>query len=97
MVFSASLTVALNRTVLPSHRGTMNGLVSLGGSVARAAGPTFAGALVAFSFASGVLAPQVGAVFVFGVLGGLGIGVSILSYVLIHDDEEDETNSELKV
>lgn len=94
MVFASSLTVALNRTVLPSHRGTMNGFSSLGGSVARAIGPTFAGALVAFSFSSGVWAPHVGAFFMFGVLGGLGALVSILSYVLIDDDE---ANMELKV
>jgi MFS family permease len=97
LAFFSSLTVALNRTVLPSHRGTMNGLTTLGGSVAKALGPMFAGALVAFSFSSGVFAPHVGAVFMFFLIGGLGVLVSMLSFVLIHGDEEDESNFELKV
>lgn len=75
----------------------MNGLSTLGGSIAKALGPTFAGALVAFSFSSGIFSPHVGAVFMFSLIGGLGALVSVLSFVLIHDDKEDESNSELKV
>lgn len=97
LVFFSSLTVALNRTVLPTHRGTMNGLSTLGGSVAKALGPTFAGALVTFSFSSGIFSPHVGAIFVWLVIGGLGAVVAILSHILIRDDEEDESNAELKV
>ena len=93
----SSLTVALNRTVLPSHRATMNGLSAVGGSTAKALGPTFSGALVAFSFSSGVFSPHAGAMFMFLVLAGMGTIVVILSFVLIHDDSEDESNAELNV
>jgi len=93
----SSLTVALNRTVLPSHRATMNGLSAVGGSTAKALGPTFSGALVAFSFSSGVFSPHAGAMFMFLVLAAMGTIVVVLSFVLIHDDSEDESNAELNV
>lgn len=75
----------------------MNGLTTLGGSAAKALGATLAGAFVSFSFSSGVLAPRIGAVFVFVVIGGLSVLVSALSVVLIHDDEDDDSNAELKL
>jgi MFS family permease len=88
--FLSSLTVALNRTVLPSHRGAMNGFVALGGSAARAVGPVFSGALVAFSFSSGVFTPYVGAFILFAVIGLLGSMVAALAYFIVRDDDEDE-------
>lgn len=93
--FLSSLTVALNRTVLPSHRGAMNGLVALGGSVARAVGPVFSGALVSFSFSSGLVPPQVGAFIMFAVIGLLGLIVAALTYLILHDDDDDEPDGNL--
>lgn len=69
LVFFSSITIATNRTVIPSHRGTMNGLSMLGGSCAKGLGPVFAGLLVSFGISSGVFAPKVGAIFVFVMIG----------------------------
>ena len=68
LVFFSSITIVTNRTVVPSHRGTMNGLSMLGGSFAKALGPVFAGGLVGFSY-SGVFKPQIGSWFIFLVIG----------------------------
>eukprot|EP00529_Nitzschia_sp_RCC80_P014921 CAMPEP_0113442176 /NCGR_PEP_ID=MMETSP0014_2-20120614/1474_1 /TAXON_ID=2857 /ORGANISM="Nitzschia sp." /LENGTH=678 /DNA_ID=CAMNT_0000333065 /DNA_START=39 /DNA_END=2075 /DNA_ORIENTATION=+ /assembly_acc=CAM_ASM_000159 len=68
LVFFSSITIVTNRTVIPSHRGTMNGLSMLGGSFAKGLGPVFAGGLVGFSY-SGVFKPQIGSWFVFLVIG----------------------------
>lgn len=88
--FLSSLTVALNRTVLPSHRGAMNGFVALGGSAARALGPIFAGTLVTVSFSSSVVLPQVGAFIMFTVIGLLGLMVAALTFIILHEDDYDE-------
>jgi Co/Zn/Cd efflux system component len=68
----------------------MNGLVALGGSVARAVGPVFSGALVAFSFSSEVVPPQVGAFIMFAVIGVLGLMVAALTYFILHEDNDDD-------
>ncbi|KAG7355152.1 major facilitator superfamily transporter [Nitzschia inconspicua] len=73
LVFFSSITIATNRTVIPCHRGTLNGLSMLGGSFAKGLGPIVAGWLTAFGISSGTFSPHVGAVFVF-----LTIGVSAL-------------------
>lgn len=93
----SSLIVATNRTVAPSHRGTMNGLAGLGGSVAKGVGPAFAGILVAFSLSSGVLTPVAGAVFMFVVIGVLAALGLLAVYVLLRDPNEHEGSVELKV
>ena len=54
MAFLSSLMVGMNRTVIPAHRGTMNGFCTLGGSITKAIGPSFAGFLVAISLSSGI-------------------------------------------
>lgn len=92
LCFYSSIAVATNRTVLPSHRGTMNGLNTVGGSVAKGLGPIVAGLLVSFSFSSGLFVPpQVGAVFLWLFIGVLGCLTAVASYVLLDnvDDEED--------
>ena len=43
----SSVSLLLNESVVPEHRGTMNGLSTLGGSVAKAFGPVFAGTVFA--------------------------------------------------
>ena len=89
--------MALNRTVLPTHRGTMNGLVAVGSSVAKALGPTFAGALVTASLSSCSFLPHAGSVLLWLVIGGLGATVTILFHVLIPSDDEDLSKDELTV
>lgn len=42
-LMSVEIMIAVNRTVDISHRGTMQGFCSLGGSIAKAAGPVFGG------------------------------------------------------
>mmetsp|Transcript_15320 Transcript_15320/g.22604 ORF Transcript_15320/g.22604 Transcript_15320/m.22604 type:complete len:178 (-) Transcript_15320:55-588(-) len=42
-LMSVEIMIAVNRTVDMSHRGTMQGFCSLGGSIAKAAGPVFGG------------------------------------------------------
>jgi MFS family permease len=96
LAFFSSIIVATNRTVSPSHRGTMNGLAGLGGSVAKGIGPTFAGVLVAFSLSSGVFTPEVGAIFMFLVIGILGSLGTAAVYFLLHDPDEEEDSVEMK-
>jgi MFS family permease len=73
VAFFSSIIVATNRSVAPAHRGTMNGLSTLSGSVAKTLGPSFAGILASFSLSSGVFQPQVGSVFMWLVLGIFGM------------------------
>jgi hypothetical protein len=79
LAFFSSIIVAMNRSVVPAHRGTMNGLAALGGSAAKTLGPSFAGILASFSLSSGVFQPQVGAVFMWVVMGVLGGGLLALA------------------
>ena len=97
LVFSSSLAVALNRTALPTHRGTVNGLASCGVGVTKALSPTFTGALVAFSFSSSCWSPHVGALMLWFAIGGLGVVATLLSHVLILIDDGDESIAELTV
>jgi MFS family permease len=96
LAFFSSIIVATNRTVSPSHLGTMNGLAGLGGSVANGIGPTFAGVLVAFSLSSGVFTPEVGAIFMFLVIGVLGSLGTVAVYLVLHDPNEEEDSVEMK-
>ena len=86
----SSLTVALNRTVLPSHRGAMNGLVAMGGSVARAIGPIFSGALITACLSTSFIPPRIGAFMLFVVIGTLGSIVASLTYCILIDEDKDE-------
>lgn len=89
LAFFSSIVVAMNRSVIPAHRGTMNGLATLGGSVAKTVGPSFAGLLASFCLSSGVLQPQVGAVFLWVILGALGVGLSVARSHLLGVDSRD--------
>jgi MFS family permease len=86
LVFFSSITIATNRTVVPSHRGSMNGLSMLGGSFAKGLGPIFAGFLVAFSVSSGVFTPHVGAIVVFAVIGLLGGATVVMTFLLLGEE-----------
>mmetsp|Transcript_24535 Transcript_24535/g.37855 ORF Transcript_24535/g.37855 Transcript_24535/m.37855 type:complete len:543 (+) Transcript_24535:31-1659(+) len=81
VVFSG-ITIAVNKTV-PSHmRATMQGFSMLGGSLAKATGPAFAGSLFAFSVSSGLFEAPWGSVFAFCLIGFMGCLHVILSFQL---------------
>ena len=86
MVFFSSIAVATNRTVVPSHRGTMNGLSTLGGSVSKGLAPTFAGLLVAFSVSSGFIPRDIGGFLIFGFIGMMGLITVIMSFNMLGED-----------
>jgi len=92
LIFFSSITIAINRTVIPSHRGTTNGLSMLGGSVAKGLGPIFAGLLVSSGISSGVFAPKVGAAVVFVVIGTCSsIAAGITLYLLVENKNDHNT------
>jgi hypothetical protein len=55
---SSSLLVAFYRTVIPEHRSAINNFNNFGGSISKLLRPSFAGALVAFSFSSDLFDPS---------------------------------------
>jgi len=69
-LMSVEIMIAVNRTVDMSHRGTMQGFCSLGGSIAKAAGPVFGGALVSFCYH--FFLPRLGGIIIFIVLAIIG-------------------------
>jgi len=81
----AALLVSMHRTVVPSHRSTMNGLCALFASVGRAFGPLFAGALVGHCYSH--FPPRVGSVVVFAVLALCGLASSVVLVFLIKDSD----------
>ncbi|KAL3940100.1 MAG: hypothetical protein SGBAC_005284 [Bacillariaceae sp.] len=66
----STLTMSTNKTVPSHHRATMNGLSMLGGSLAKAAGPTFAGFL--FSTSVNNVEPPYGSVVAYSVISLIG-------------------------
>ena len=87
LVFFSSVTIETNRTVIPSHRGTMNGLSMLGGSIAKGLGPIFAGWLTSFGISSGIFPPRVGAVVVFLVIGLSAATTAVMTFMMLGDKE----------
>jgi len=77
-VFFSNIAVAINRTVPTRERATMNGLSMLGGSVAKALGPLFAGVLVSLSVR---LLGSAASVMIFGVIGSMASGVVLLTFI----------------
>jgi hypothetical protein len=67
----------------------MNGFVALGGSVARAIGPIFSGALLTMCLSSSFIPPRIGAFMLFAVIGTLGSMVASLTYCFLHDDDDE--------
>ena len=96
LVFFSSISVAMNRTVSASNRGTMNGLAMLGGSVTKALGPAFAGLLTTLS-ASWL--GRYASLLIFGTVGVLGIIVSWSTFVFLPkapaSASQDEENEEI--
>jgi MFS family permease len=90
LVFFSSITVATNRTVSSSHRGTMNGLSALGGSAAKGIGPFLSGCLFAFWVSSGIVQPQLGMIVPFAVIGFLGFVVALSSFSLKNSEDDEE-------
>jgi len=65
----------------------MNGLSMLGGSLAKAAGPAFAGIL--FSTSVGNITPPYGSVVVYGIISILGLGLFLQACCLPEHTELD--------
>ena len=76
----STLTMTTNRTVIPAHRATMNGLSMLGGSLAKGAGPAFTGIL--FSTSVDNITPPYGSVVVYSTISLLGLGLFVQSLLL---------------
>lgn len=93
-VFFSSITIATNRTVPASHRGTMNGLSMLGASCAKGAGPALAGLFVAFCVSSGVFSAHVGAVVVFAVMSFLACLVAVPCATSLEKSRDLDNNGE---
>ena len=89
LVFFSNIAIATNRTVIPSHRGTMNGLSMLGGSITKGLGPIVAGLLMSFGVSSGVFAPKVGAAVVFVLIGGCSAAIVWLTVCLLGDNNHN--------
>ena len=76
----STLTMTTNRTVVPAHRATMNGLSMLGGSLAKGAGPAFTGIL--FSTSVDNITPPYGSALVYSTISLLGLGLFVQSLLL---------------
>eukprot|EP00541_Cyclophora_tenuis_P010602 CAMPEP_0116550926 /NCGR_PEP_ID=MMETSP0397-20121206/5686_1 /TAXON_ID=216820 /ORGANISM="Cyclophora tenuis, Strain ECT3854" /LENGTH=57 /DNA_ID=CAMNT_0004075787 /DNA_START=793 /DNA_END=963 /DNA_ORIENTATION=- len=57
----------------------MNGLSTVGSSLAKGIGPVFAGLLVAFCLSSGLFSPQFGATLIFVVFSAIGLFIATLA------------------
>eukprot|EP00531_Pseudo-nitzschia_arenysensis_P014692 CAMPEP_0116149676 /NCGR_PEP_ID=MMETSP0329-20121206/19099_1 /TAXON_ID=697910 /ORGANISM="Pseudo-nitzschia arenysensis, Strain B593" /LENGTH=622 /DNA_ID=CAMNT_0003646055 /DNA_START=192 /DNA_END=2060 /DNA_ORIENTATION=- len=92
LVFFSSITIATNRTVLACHRGTMNGLSMLGGSIAKGLGPIAAGLLMTTGIGSGLFPPRIGAAVVFLTIGVCAVTISWITVCLLggNDDDDDD-------
>ena len=80
LVFFASITIATNRTVSAQHRGSMNGLSMLGGSISKGLGPIVAGLLTTRSMSSN---PKLGSLIVFGTIGLCSAGTVWIAWYLL--------------
>jgi MFS family permease len=90
MVFFSNIAVKLNRTVSTANRGALNGVAGLGASVAKALGPTFAGLLTTMSIK---WFQEYASIFIFGILGVLGLFISVGTVLFLPSDVAYE-NSE---
>lgn len=89
LVFFSNISVAVNRTVSTQERATANGLSVLGGSIAKAIGPIFAGFLVSGSVAA---AGPAASVLIFGTIGSLGLVVIALVFWFLREGQEADEN-----
>jgi MFS family permease len=88
LTFFSGLSVAINRLVPPSHRATVNGLSTMGGSASKSIGPAFAGFLVAFFFSSGFFSPSISASALFLVVAGMSAMVATVVILLIRESDD---------
>lgn len=78
--YFSCISLMLNQSVQnPNHRGSMNGLSSLGDSFMKALAPVFAGRTFAGCVTSSLWTPRVGALVAFGCMSGLSLVVSMVS------------------
>lgn len=86
----SGMTVTMNRLVEANQRATLNGLVTLLGSVSKSLGPACAGILVAFFFSSGIFAPHLAAFLLYLTFAGIAcVGAVYAVWFLEEKDDED--------
>jgi len=91
----STLTMTTNRTVPAYQRATMNCFSMLGGSLAKAAGPAFAGIL--FSTSVETITPPYGSVVVYVIIAFLGLCLFVKALFLPEHDpmlEDARKNSD---
>lgn len=74
-MFFTSMSIALNKTVESSQRASMNGLSTLGGSIAKGLGPILAGCLVGTSLSW--IPSTYSSVVIFTTIGCTGLSVLV--------------------
>lgn len=93
----STLTMTTNRTVPSQHRGAMQGLSTVGGSIAKAAAPAFSG--IFFSSSVDYFIPPFGSIAVFSFFSFLGICLAVKVCELedgLTDDEPMESHGQAK-
>jgi len=97
-IYYSSIFIVLNDTVPATHRATMNGLQTLGGSVSKFVAPLFSGLMATFSYSSGMLPPWLGSAFIWIILALLGVGHTFALIMLGWKNDkitnDDEGNDE---
>lgn len=85
----SSLAIATNKSVPKEQRAKMNGINLLGSSISKGLGPIFAGFLVPLSFSGHLpfLSPETGSVFIFGVVGIMGLITTFVAVQLKNEYE----------
>ena len=91
LVFFSNISVAINRAVPSESRAALNGLSIVGGSVAKALGPSFAGVTATVSVG---LLRQYGSLLMFGSVGLVSSLVAIASFVFMKENDHEPVASD---
>lgn len=90
LLFFSGISVAINRSVSPSHRASVNGLSVFGASIGKALGPVLAGAL---TMSVGWL-QEWASVFIFGTIGLLSLFVAAMAAMLLLRESDAAKSAE---
>lgn len=90
MVFFSTVTMACNQTVPAHYRATMNGLATVGGSVAKGIGPALAGILVSVCLSLFPHNTVSAAMALFGTLSLIALAISVLSWFLLREPRRQQ-------
>jgi hypothetical protein len=93
-VFLGTSTMTTNRTVKPHQRARMNGVSGLGTSIARGAGPLFAGWIVSVVMSSAVVPLALRAWIIYGTLFISGLFAYWTTLLVPEEIEQDNHNIE---